>query len=245
MKTGKSKLSPLNHRRVLGIVLFAISFLMPVVQSTGVEAQGKDSRDLQPIFKQMESAGKSFQSFYAKISEKEYTAILKEFGSTKTGEFYLARAKDGSTMMRQDISSPGREILTIKGNMATLYRPKINEAQTFNLGKSKDQSAEFLALGIGQPPTELQKNYDISYQGEESIEGTPCTVLTLKPKKPNALYTSIVWWVKKSSGIPIQQKLQQSNNDYLLVTFSGEKLNIKIPDSKFDQNLAGVQVQRF
>ncbi len=148
MKTGKNKLSPLNCRRVPGVVLFAIGFLMPVVPSIGFGAQEKDSRNLQQILKQMESAGKNFQSFYAKISKKTYTAILKEFAATETGEFYLARAKDGSTMMRQEISSPGKVILTIKGDLVTVYRPKINEAQILNLGKNKEKSAESWPLEL-------------------------------------------------------------------------------------------------
>ena len=157
---------------------------MPVVYSIGWGAQGKDNPELQQIYSKMEEAGKSFRSFYAKISEKQYTAILKEFGTVETGEFYLARAKDGSTMMRQDIASPTRVILTIKGELVTLYRPKIKEAHIHNLGKSKGDSAEYLALGIGQPPAELQKNYDISYQGEESVGGSSCALLNLKPKTP-------------------------------------------------------------
>jgi len=185
------------------------------------------------------------RAFEAKLSEKKYTAILKEFGTTETGEFYFARAKDGSSMIRQEIMSPGRTILTIKNGIATIYRPRLKEAQIVNLGKNKDK-AELLAIGIGQPPSELQKTFNVSYQGTEPVGGMPCSVLILKPKDPKAAayYASIVLWVKQSSGVPTQYKLQEPNSDYLLVTFAEEKLNLKIPDSKFEQNLSGVQVQK-
>jgi len=128
----------------------------------------------------------------------------------------------------------------------TIYRPNLKEAQIANLGKNKDRAAEYLALGVGRPPMELQKNYDITYQGEEPVGGAPCAVLVLKPKTPKntSMYSTIIWWVKKSVGIPIQLKLQEPNNDYTLVTFSEEKVNRKIPDSKFEQNMNGVAVQR-
>ena len=193
----------------------------------------------------MEAAGKGFRSFTARITERKFTAILKEFGTTETGEFFLARAKDGSTMMRREITSPGKVILTIKGEVLTVYRPAVKEAQIANLGKNKDK-AEFLALGIGQPPSELQKSFNISYQGVESVGGDPCSVLVLKPRdaKTAAYYAMIVMWVP-SSGVPTQYKLQEPNNDYLLVTFSDKKLNVKIPDSKFEQKLPrGVQPLR-
>jgi outer membrane lipoprotein-sorting protein len=220
--------------RAIGLCMLAMGVLC--LQSIdSFSAQAKDSPELQKVFRQMEMAGKGFRGFSAKISEKKYTAILEEFGTPETGEFYLARAKDGSTMMRREISSPGKVILTIKGEKLTVYRPNVKEAQIANLGKNKDK-AEFLALGIGHPPAELQKSFNISYQGVESVDGTPCSVLVMKPKdaKTAAFYATIVMWVK-SSGIPVQYKLQEPNNDYLLVTFSDEKLNINIPDSKFEQ----------
>jgi outer membrane lipoprotein-sorting protein len=230
--------------RRMGVWLNVICLVCPLA-AIGFGAQTKDSPELQRVFHQMEAAGKNFRGFTAKISERKYTAILKEFGTTETGEFYLARAKDGSTMMRREITSPGKIILTIKGELLTLYRPAVKEAQIVNLGKNKDK-AEFLALGIGQPPSELQKNFSIAYQGVEPVGGEPCSVLFLKPRdvKTAAIFTTIAMWVPQS-GIPTQYRLQEPNGDYLLVTFTDGKLNAKVPDSKFNQNLpSGVQPLR-
>ncbi|MBP1608996.1 MAG: outer rane lipoproteinsorting protein [Acidobacteria bacterium] len=233
----------------LGLILttlLTVCCVLPVLLP-GVRAQGKESPELQQVYRQMEAAGRNLRTLAAKISEKKYTAILKEFGATETGEFLLARAKDGSTMMRREITSPGKVILTIKGNTLTVYRPTLKEAQIVNLGKNRDK-AEFLALGIAKPPSELQKIFDIAYERMESVAGEPCAVLLLKPKdqKTAAFYSAIGMWVKKSSGIPIQYKLQEPNNDYLLVTFSNERLNLKIPESRFEQKLPkGVEQMRF
>ena len=71
MKREKKKLPPLNCRRIPGIVLLASGFLMPVVQSIGFGAQGKDSQDLQKIYGRMEVSGKNFQTFYAKMSQRK------------------------------------------------------------------------------------------------------------------------------------------------------------------------------
>jgi outer membrane lipoprotein-sorting protein len=247
MKQIRSKALRPRCAWALGIFLWAVCGLWPCTGSgsEGQGAQDRETPELQRVFKQMEAAGKGFRSFAARISQKKYTAVLKEFGTTETGEFYFARAKDGTSMLRQEITNPGKTILTIKGGMATIYRPGLKEAQIVNLGKNKDK-AEFLAIGIGQPPSELQKSFVISYQGAEPAGGAPCSVLVLKPKDPKAaaFYAAIVLWIKQTSGIPTQYKLQEPNNDYLLVTFTDEKLNTKIPDSKFEQNLRGVQIQK-
>jgi outer membrane lipoprotein-sorting protein len=242
MNKDRSKRFVPNGAKALGVLILILGSL---TREAVPAVQGKESPELQSVFRKMELAGKSFRSFSAKLSEKKYTAILKEFGTVETGEFYFARAKDGSSMIRQEIVNPGRTILTIKEGIATIYRPGLKEAQIANLGRNKDK-AEFLAIGIGQPPSELQKTFNISYQGIESAAGTTCSVLVLRPKDPKtaAYYSTITLWVKQSSGIPTQYKLQEPNNDYLLVTFTDEKLNVKIPESKFEQNLKGVDVQR-
>lgn len=239
MKNCNQSQTSSRRARTLGIALPSLLCILLLFPSQQILAQSKQDRELRSVYQQMEAAGKTLRTFYAKITQKNYTAILKEFGTVETGDFYLARAKDGSTMMRRDLSSPGRNILTIKGQKAVLYRPSQKEAIETNLGKNTDKAAEFLAFGIGKPPDDLQKNYDISYQGEEAIGGVPCAVLSMKPKNPQMAkyYSLISMWVKRQTGIPIQYKLQEANNDYMLVTFSDEKLNIPIPDSKFEQNI--------
>ena len=130
--------------------------------------------------------------------------------------------------------------------MATFYQPVIKQAQIYNLGKNKDK-AEYLALGLGQAPAKLQETFDIAIQGTESVAGSPCSVLVLKPKNPSAaaLFSSITLWIKTATGVPIQQKLQEPSGDYTLVNFSNEKLNITIPASTFEQKLpSGVDIQR-
>ena len=237
MMTDRNKALHALSARFPGALLFCVCCVLPFMGRPEIRAQEKENPELQKVYRQMEAAGRNFRTFSAKLSQKKYTAVLREFGATETGEFILARARDGSTMIRQDISSPGRIVLTIRAGVATVYQPGIKQARILNLGKNKDK-AEFLALGIGQPPAELQKTFDITYRGTEMAGGSLCSVLALKPKDPKtaAYYAAIVMWVKQS-GIPIQYKLQEPNNDYLLVTFSGEKLNIKIPDSKFEQKL--------
>jgi outer membrane lipoprotein-sorting protein len=204
----------------------------------------KDSGTLDQVLGQMDEVGKTFKSFSASFTQKKYTAVLKEFDTPESGEFYYSRAKDGSALLRQEVGSPGKRILTIKGGVATVYNPVIKQAQVINLGKNKDK-AEYLALGLGQSPAKLRETFNMEYKGTETIEGVPCAMLLLKPKSAavSAYFSSITLWIKK--GIPIRQKLLEPSGDYLLVEFTREKLNARIPEAKFEQQLpAGIEIQR-
>jgi outer membrane lipoprotein-sorting protein len=208
--------------------------------------QASENAGLDQILKQMEAAGKGFQSFSARFSQKKYNGVLQEFDDPESGEFYYARGKDGSAMIRQEVTKPASKITTISGGTATIYQPGIKQAMMISLGKNKDK-AEYLALGIGQSPAKLRETFEIKAQGAETVGGASCSILILTPRNPAAAayFASITLWVKKSNGIPIQEKLQEPSGDYLLVTFFEERLNAKIPASKFEQKLpAGVEIQK-
>jgi len=209
--------------------------------------QGKDISTLNEVLRKMEETGKSFHSFTAQFSMKSYVAVLNEFDTPETGELDYALAPDGSALMRQEFRKPSVRVLTIKGGVATFFQPSVNQAQIYNLGKNKNK-AEYLVLGIGQSPAKLQETYSIQYQGAEAVNGASCWVLLLKPKSSSglaSLFSAITLWVRQSSGVPIQDKLQDAaGGDYTLITFTDEQLNRPIPSSKFEQKLPpGVEKQ--
>jgi outer membrane lipoprotein-sorting protein len=224
-----------------GLIILALSSLL----ISHVPAQDKRDPQLQHICDQMDERAKTFRSFTAKINQKAYTALLKEFDTPEIGEFYYKRAKDGTSLLRLEFTAPGKKVLTIKNGIATVYQPAVNQAQILNLGKDQDM-AEYLAIGLAQSPAKLEKTFDIFYKGVESVNGSPCDVLVFKPKLPKiaAHISSMTVWYKKSDGIPIQNKREEQNGNYVLVNFFQEKLNANIPDSQFDQKLSGVEKQR-
>ncbi len=138
---------------------------------------------------------------------------------------FTARAKDGTALLRRECKVPAEKILTIKGGVAVLYQPSLNEATKINLGANKDK-AEYLALGLGQSPAKLRETFDIEYLGEEAVDGVPCSISAAEaqePRRVGSFYSSITIWVSKSDGLPVQQKLQEPGGDYTLNKFSAAK----------------------
>jgi outer membrane lipoprotein-sorting protein len=215
-----------------------------VVRASGF--QGKENSALREALNKLDEAAKDFRTFTARFTQKKYTDVLGEFDTPETGEFYYARPKAGTVLMRHEIRSPGNRILTIKDDVATVYEPRIKQAHIYKLGKRREL-VEYLALGLGKTSAELQEKFGISCQGSETIGGEPCYVLTFKPKDPEVArhIVSVTIWVNKSNGLPLQYKILEPSNDYLLETFSEETLNSRIPDSEFEQKLPkGIQIIR-
>jgi outer membrane lipoprotein-sorting protein len=223
----------LSQRMAARITVCIFMVLFPVFLSVG-ESEDK----LESVLKRLEKASRSFQSFVADVTTTKYTAILERFDQPENGKFFFKRAENGTALIRWEIVNPGLRILTIQNDEALLYRPKIRSAQKYKLGKNKDK-AEYLALGIGQSPTDLKRTFNIAYRGSENVYGAACSILVLKPKDPKsaAMFSSITVWIKDSTGISTRMKLQEPYEDYLLVNFSNEQLNNKIDNSKFRQEL--------
>ena len=75
----------------------------------------------------------------------------------------------------------------------------------------------------------------------------PVRSWSLKPKSSAAaaFFSSFTLWIKNCSNVPIQQKLQEPNGNYLLVKFTAEKLNAPVSDSQFEQKLPkGTEIQQ-
>jgi outer membrane lipoprotein-sorting protein len=225
-----------NARMRSTIIAWSCFFIS--VASFGLNAQVKDEAELNQILSKMDTASKAFQSFKARISLKKYTAILKEFDVPETGQFYYARTKEGVPLVRLDFISPGKKIVTVKGDKAIIYQPDIKQAQIANLGNYKNY-VEIIAIGIGQSQAKLERDFYLSCRGSESINGESCSILILKPKdaKLAARVLSFTLWVKKSNGILVHNKILEPNGDYTLLTFFDEILNVKMPNSLFEQKL--------
>jgi outer membrane lipoprotein-sorting protein len=213
---------------------------------SGYAQQGNDEHDLQRVLAAMDAVAKTFRSFTAEFSQKKYTALLKEFDAPETGEFCYAREKDGTVLMRHEVKSPGKRILTIKGETLTVYRPAIKEAQVANRKKMRDM-VEYLTLGIGQSSAKLREKFQISYKGSETVNSERCSILVFIPKEAKVAQqvASMTIWIKDAGGTPAQYKFQEPSQDYLLITFTAEKINTKIAGSKFEANLpAGTEIQK-
>jgi len=221
--------------------LYAALLLTVLSVHSGLRAQqNEENPALEKTLARMDAASAKFSSFEAKFTQKRYLALLKEYETPETGDFYFTKDKNSAVQLRLETRTPGVRIQTINGDSAVVYQPAIKQAQIYNLGNRKNL-VEYLATGLGQSSGRLKEQFEINYAGAETVNDAPCSILELVPKDKSAAATvrSITIWFKDSTGTPTQYKFVEPTRDYMIVTFSEEKLNGKIPTNRFEQNLPG------
>ena len=229
--------------RKISLYAILLSTILPLNFNSWAQ---EENTELTKTLARIDAVSEKFSSFEAKFTQKNYVALLKEYETPETGEFYYALDKNRDVQLRHEIQKPGIRIFTVKGDAATIYQPAIKQAQIYSLGTRKNL-VEYLATGLGQSSVKLREQFEISYDGTEDVGGEQCSVLTLVPKDKSVASSikSITIWFKQSTGTPAQYKFLEPTNNYMLETFSDEKLNGKIPADKFEQKFpSGTEIIR-
>jgi outer membrane lipoprotein-sorting protein len=87
----------------------------------------------------------------------------------------------------------------------------------------------------------LKKSFDVTYQGEETVDNIETAKLQLIPKneKIRGNFPQIFLWIDLERGISVQQKLVQTQGDYRVARYSAIKMNGKIGSDVFRLKTSG------
>jgi outer membrane lipoprotein-sorting protein len=98
-----------------------------------------------------------------------------------------------------------------------------------------------LLLGFGTSGSELEKSYELSVRGSETVMGQAAVILSLVPKsaKVKAQLQRIELWLSTQSWQPAQQKFYEPSGDYVIARYSNVKWNQKLSDKDFRLPLKG------
>ena len=203
------------------------------------------AESLQDVLRRMDQSAKTFRSLSADVHKTDYTAVYDET-TVEEGMFkMMKRAKTGVVLLAEFRGRDERK-LRIAGNKVEYYHPKANSVDEYDARKFTKSVDTLLLLGFGVSSADLQKDYDISAGGSETIDGRKTTRLDMTPKSAERkkVFNMVQLWIPEDSGNPIQEKRLsgKENKDYNLLQFSNMKINPTLPDSDFELNLpAGVK----
>src|SRR5579863_2155652 len=213
--------------------------------NAAAQEKTSDSANLDAVLKKMDAVAATFRSTQATFEWDTYEKVIDEVDDYQTGVIYYRRAgKENEIEMMAEVKMAGPSMQSLKpepkyvlfsGGKVRMYQPKIDQVTEIDLGKHPD-FASYVVLGFGGSGQDLQKLFDITYAGPETIDGVATAKLQLAPKSESVrnMYKQILLWIDLEKGISLQQQFFQPDGNYRLAKYTNIQVNgKKIPDEVF------------
>ncbi|MFZ1165636.1 MAG: outer membrane lipoprotein carrier protein LolA [Candidatus Sulfotelmatobacter sp.] len=207
----------------LHILFLSLSVLLPQQEAPSLDS----------VLKKMDAAAADFKATQADFVWDQYQRVVDET-DTQTGTVYFRRAGKEIEMMA-DIKQPDSKFVLYKDGKLEVYQPKIDQVMEYPAGANRGEIESYLVLGFGGSGQDLVKSFDVSYLGEETVDGIATAKLQLIPKseKFRNNISKILLWIDLSRGISVQQQFFQGQGDYRLAKYSAVNLKAKIGNDVF------------
>jgi outer membrane lipoprotein-sorting protein len=213
------------------LVLLASAFIVGSPKATTGQSAGLVSS----VLNRMERNRQSLRSLKASLSMEKYNAQLRDAERYKGLMTYLpGSGRDAS--VRIEWQSPQHEILTVSNGKYTLFRPRLNMAYVGSSKSNRNKAGGVLEM-MYMTRAQLEARFEpVKDVREETLWGGVSTIhLTLVPKG-NASFKYAEIWVD-SSGMPVQTKIVEKNDDATTMRLSSMERNLKIPGDDFNIKL--------
>jgi hypothetical protein len=218
----------------LGIVL---ALLVGAVVSSPKAANGQSAGLVSSVLNRMERNRQSLKSLKASLSMEKYNSQLGDKENYSGWVLYVPSAgRDASVHI--EWQKPQHEILNVAKGQYILFRPRLGTAIVGKSGSVKGKAGaggilDMMYMSRQQLEAKFQPLQDVR---EETLWGGVSTIhLTLVPKG-NASYKYAEIWVD-SSGMPVQTKIVEKNDDATTMRLSGLERNLKISANEFEMKL--------
>ncbi|MGB6402512.1 MAG: outer membrane lipoprotein-sorting protein, partial [Candidatus Sulfotelmatobacter sp.] len=162
-----------------------------------------------------------------------YQKVVDEHDLQKGTVYYRRKGKE--VEMMAEIKEPDVKFVLYKDGKLEVYQPKIDQVMEYPAGANRGEIESYLVLGFGGSGEDLIKTFDVSYLGEETVDGIATAKLQLIPKSEKFRNNiSKIWlWIDLSRGISVQEQFFQGQGDYRLVKYSEVNLKAKIGNDVF------------
>jgi outer membrane lipoprotein-sorting protein len=201
--------------------------------SLSILLQQQEAPSLESVLKTMDAAAANFHTTQADFVWDQYQKVVDEHDLQKGTVYYRRTGKE--IEMMAEIKEPDPKFVLYKDGKLQVYQPKIEQVIVYPTNGNRNEIESYLVLGFGGSGEDLKKSFDVSYAGEETVEGIAAAKLQLIPKseKFRNNISKILLWIDLSRGISVQQKFFQSQDDYRLVKYSSIQLKAKIGNEVF------------
>lgn len=198
---------------------------------------GQSAGLVSSVLNRMERNRQSLKSLKASLSMEKYNAQLRDKDNYSGWVLYVpGSGRDAS--VRIEWQKPRHEVLAVAKGQYTLFRPTLGQAIVGKSGSVKGKAGasgvlDMMYMSKQQLEAKFQPVQDVR---EETLWGGVSTIhLTLVPKG-NASFKYAEIWVD-SSGMPVQTKIVEKNDDATTMRLSGVERNLRINSDEFNIKL--------
>ena len=219
-----------------GFVIVALMLVVAAVTVGSPSAvNGQSAGLVSSVLNRMERNRQSLKSLRSGISMEKYNSQLRD-SEKFNGVVSYVPSSGREASVRIEWHSPQHEILTVSNGKFVLFRPRLKMAYVGN-SKSKNNKAggvlEMIYMSRQQLEARFQPVQDVR---EETLWGGVSTIhLTLVPRGNSSFKYAEIW--VDSSGMPVQTKVVEKNDDATTMRLTGVEKNAKISSEDFSQKL--------
>ena len=222
-------------KRLISSGLMLAFILSTLVFVTPATTNGQGAGLVSSVLSRLEKNRQSLKSLRAGVSMVKYNSQLGVEDKYNGMVIYLPSGNRQASV-RIDWSSPRREVMSVKDNKYSLYRPALKVLYTGDPRKMRgnDGKASGLLDMMNMSRQQLEARFQpVKDVREETLWGGVSTIhLTLVPKG-SAGYKYAEVWID-SAGMPVQTKIVEKNDDSTTMRLTGLEKNQKIDPSEFD-----------
>lgn len=214
--------------------LIAALTLAPLTAPIQAPAQ---SPQLKPILDQMNAASARFKNAQADVRYDNYTRVVNDH-DIETGSIFIERT--GSTQQMGAVfynvgpdgkpaSTPAR-IVNFDGATLRIFTVGTNQVDLFKAGANQSRYDSFLTLGFGGSGADLQRAWDITDQGPETLDKVKTEKLDLVSKDQSVknTFSHVTIWIDPARGVSLKQIFYAPNGDNRTATYSNIRLNSSV-----------------
>ncbi|MFZ0394383.1 MAG: outer membrane lipoprotein-sorting protein [Terracidiphilus sp.] len=212
----------------LFLALFAAALL------SGLPARAADN--LNSVLARLNTAAQGFRSVSADFKFVSLTTVPIEDTETQTGQVYYDRSGRSFKMAAHihDVNGqPVAKTYMYADGQAKLWDgPPVDQVTTLT---KLSQYESWFALGFGASGTELAEKWNITYDGDEPIDGVTTAKLELVAKDPTVRKNlpKVTVWMDTTRGVSLKQVFDEGQGQSRTATYSNFKSNQRLPSDAF------------
>ena len=189
---------------------------------------------LTSVLSQMDAASARFQNVQADSRFDQYTRVVNDH-DISVGTLYVERKGATSKMgaIQYNLGADGKpektpaRIIDFDGESLRIYTVGTNQVDVFKAGANQAKYDSFLTLGFGGSGKDLQRAWNITDQGPETIDGVKTEKLDLVSKDPSVrnTFSHVTVWIDPTRSVSLKQIFFAPNGDNRTTTYSNIRLN--------------------